>query len=77
MHSATVEFRKWSAATGNVTSSIPHIVTTNIEHCATELPLKHWLQQGLIGNLIIQGTGGGFHKPIYALLQAFASQKGA
>ena len=27
---------------------IPHIVTTNIEHCATELPLKSWSDQGKI-----------------------------
>ena len=26
----------------------PHIVTTNIEHCATELPLKAWQKEGRI-----------------------------
>ena len=27
---------------------IPHIITTNIEHCATELPLKQWETDGRI-----------------------------
>ena len=26
----------------------PHIITTNIEHCATELPLKQWQKEGKI-----------------------------
>ena len=27
---------------------VPHIVTSNIEHCATELPLKSWQKEGRI-----------------------------
>jgi cysteine sulfinate desulfinase/cysteine desulfurase-like protein len=27
----------------------PHVITTNIEHCATELPLKAWQETGKIG----------------------------
>ena len=27
---------------------IPHIITSNIEHCATELPLKAWQKEGKI-----------------------------
>ena len=27
---------------------IPHVITTNIEHCATELPLKQWEKDGRI-----------------------------
>jgi hypothetical protein len=27
---------------------VPHIITTNIEHVAIELPLKRWQEQGRI-----------------------------
>ena len=47
MHSAIEEFRLWSKSSGKI--GLPHVVTTNIEHCATELPLKHWMERGLIG----------------------------
>ena len=49
MHSAIVEYRKWATSNGMASSKLPHIVTTTVEHCATELPLKHWEEQGLIG----------------------------
>ena len=29
-------------------AEIPHVITSNIEHCATELPLKKWQQAGQI-----------------------------
>ena len=29
-------------------NQVPHIITTNIEHCATELPLKAWQKEGRI-----------------------------
>ena len=32
----------------NPSGEIPHIITTNIEHCATELPLKQWRKEGKI-----------------------------
>ena len=49
MHSAIVEYRKWATSNEMASSKLPHVVTTNVEHCATELPLKHWEEQGLIG----------------------------
>ena len=47
MHSAIQEFTQWSNVTGNRGKA--HVITTNIEHCATELPVKNWAHQGLIG----------------------------
>lgn len=50
MHSAIAEYRTWATSNGIQSSSNrPHVLTTNVEHCATELPLKHWEEQGLIG----------------------------
>jgi len=50
MHSAIAEYRKWAISNGiQLSSNRPHVLTTNVEHCATELPLKHWEEQGLIG----------------------------
>jgi hypothetical protein len=51
MHSAIEEFLKWSS-THSKESVKPHVVTTNIEHCATELPLKHWEEKGIIGEIL-------------------------
>ena len=42
MHWAIESFRS------KFPEKIPHIVTTNIEHCATELPLKAWQKEGKI-----------------------------
>jgi hypothetical protein len=52
MHSAIEEFLKWSSKHSKE-SVKPHVVTTNIEHCATELPLKHWEEKGIIGEILI------------------------
>ena len=40
MHWAMEAFKTFNS------NAIPHIVTTNIEHCATELPLKKWRDHG-------------------------------
>ena len=45
MHSAIEAFRK-----SNPVATIPHVITTNVEHCATELPLKKWESEGKIGD---------------------------
>ena len=42
MHWAIEAFKK------QFLGKIPHIVTSNIEHCATELPLKRWQEKGEI-----------------------------
>ena len=42
MHWAIESFRS------KFPEKIPHVVTTNIEHCATELPLKAWRKEGKI-----------------------------
>jgi cysteine sulfinate desulfinase/cysteine desulfurase-like protein len=42
-----------SSSNGHVNGGndvIPHVVTTNIEHPATELPLRQWEQEGRIGD---------------------------
>ena len=44
MHSAIEAFKSTSSR-----ERIPHIITTNVEHCATELPLKNWTSKGEIG----------------------------
>jgi len=44
IHSAVICFSK---LVGN--GQKPHIITTNIEHCAIELPLKHLEKEGLVG----------------------------
>jgi hypothetical protein len=54
MHSAIEEFRRWSKTNGKL--GLPHVITTNVEHCATELPLKHWMEQGLIGKTTLTLT---------------------
>ena len=43
MHWAIRNFKKASP------DEKPHVVTTNIEHCATELPLKEWSKENEIG----------------------------
>ena len=54
MHSAIESFHSWSknikVEKGNSTSDtvIPHIITTNIEHVATDLPLRKWEKDGKI-----------------------------
>ena len=47
MHSAIESFLKWSK-TEEDDNAKPHMITTNVEHPATELPLKHWEQSGRI-----------------------------
>ena len=41
---------KWAieAFRSQFPDQIPHIITSNIEHCATELPLKAWQREGKI-----------------------------
>ena len=46
MHWAIEEFKRNPLITSG---EKPHIITTNIEHCATELPLKRWAEMNLIG----------------------------
>ena len=56
MHSSIQSFRSWSrdnkdkkdSLTPTANSDIPHIITTNIEHVATDLPLRKWEKDGLI-----------------------------
>ena len=45
MHWAIRNFKKASP------DEKPHVVTTNIEHCATELPLKEWSKENEMGKL--------------------------
>ena len=47
MHWSIENFKK------NNKDVIPHIVTSNIEHCATELPLKQWKIENKIGNFLL------------------------
>ena len=47
MHWTIENFKK------NKKDVIPHIVTSNIEHCATELPLKQWKIDNRIGKFLI------------------------
>ena len=32
---------------------VPHIITSNIEHVAIDLPLKKWEQEGIIGEILL------------------------
>ena len=48
MHWAIEEFKRNPMITSG---EKPHIITTNIEHCATELPLKRWAEMNLIGRI--------------------------
>ena len=32
---------------------VPHIITSNIEHVAIDLPLKKWEQEGIIGEKLL------------------------
>ena len=48
MHWAIEEFKRNPMITSG---EKPHIITTNIEHCATELPLQHWAEMNLIGRI--------------------------
>ena len=56
MHSAIESFHSWSRSknqdiadsTINNETVIPHILTTNIEHVATDLPLRKWDKEGKI-----------------------------
>ena len=48
MHWAIEEFKRNPLISSG---EKPHIITTNIEHCATELPLQHWAEMNLIGRI--------------------------
>ena len=55
MHSAIESFHSWSRNEAHidgsspiVTSTVPHVITTNIEHVATDLPLRKWEKEGKI-----------------------------
>ena len=54
MHSAVESFREWRKKLDeeegvSCSTWIPHVITSNIEHVATELPLKKWQEEGKIG----------------------------
>jgi selenocysteine lyase len=49
LQTALKYFKSWSGKADREMSSKPHIVTTNVEHDAIILPLKHFEEQQLAG----------------------------
>lgn len=55
MHSAIKSYKRWrdklpdNDQAKKKFSTVPHVITSNIEHCATTLPLKNWESEGEIG----------------------------
>ena len=51
--SAIESYKSWQPASGHVNSvsKLPHVVTTNIEHPAIDLPLRQWKKEGTISEL--------------------------
>ena len=88
MHSAIQSFHSWlkdskvngdiSTQTGN--SDIPHVISTNIEHVATDLPLRKWEKDGLIevtfsisGQMVVVVSGSNVAK--WSKMCKYISQK--
>ena len=48
--SAIESYKSWKPVSGDVNSvsKLPHVVTTNIEHPAIDLPLRQWRKEGTI-----------------------------
>ena len=52
MFSAVESYKSWcknSFADANPVPKLPHVVTTNIEHPAVDLPLRQWRKEETIG----------------------------
>ena len=53
MFSAIESYKSWCknsiSADANSVPKLPHVVTTNIEHPAVDLPLRQWSKEGTIG----------------------------
>lgn len=56
MFSAVESYKSWckkSISTANSVPKLPHVVTTNIEHPAVDLPLRQWSEEGTIDLTIV------------------------
>ncbi|XP_059470392.1 selenocysteine lyase-like [Neocloeon triangulifer] len=52
-------FKEWNQKQSKPLSGIPHVITTNVEHDAVILPLKHLQEEGLIDVSVIPVTNKG------------------
>ena len=71
MFSAVESYKSWckkSISTANSVPKLPHVVTTNIEHPAVDLPLRQWSEEGTIGRWNVYQIATDLHYCIQSVM---------